>query len=156
MSRLVVHPAVVHRAGRATFPVADPVSRQAEQIPDAVRRRAYELSEQKGCVDGADPDDWLQAEREVLYVPQTEIRETAKSFSIRIPAPAFSAEDLEAIALPSGLLVRASTQVQFFYRPFDFSKPIGAEKVKATFNEGKLTIQAPQRVQSVTVQAAAA
>jgi hypothetical protein len=30
-----------------------------------VALRAYEIYESKGCVDGADLDDWLQAEREL-------------------------------------------------------------------------------------------
>ena len=32
---------------------------------DDVERRAYELFEQRGRVDGHDWDDWLQAEREI-------------------------------------------------------------------------------------------
>jgi hypothetical protein len=31
-----------------------------------IRRRAYELYEQRGCVPGHEDDDWLVAEREVL------------------------------------------------------------------------------------------
>ncbi len=29
-------------------------------------RRAYQLYEERGCVDGFDLQDWLQAEREIL------------------------------------------------------------------------------------------
>jgi hypothetical protein len=31
-----------------------------------IRRRAYELYEQRGCTPGHEDDDWLVAEREVL------------------------------------------------------------------------------------------
>ena len=31
-----------------------------------IRRRAYELYEQRGCVHGFEQEDWAQAEREVL------------------------------------------------------------------------------------------
>ena len=31
-----------------------------------LRRRAYQLYEARGCLDGFDLQDWLQAEREVL------------------------------------------------------------------------------------------
>lgn len=31
-----------------------------------IARRAYQLYEARGCVDGFDLQDWLQAEREVL------------------------------------------------------------------------------------------
>jgi hypothetical protein len=33
--------------------------------PDAVARRAYEIYERRGGRDGADLDDWLEAEREL-------------------------------------------------------------------------------------------
>jgi len=36
---------------------------------ERIRRRAYELYEQRGRVDGFALDDWLQAEAEVLKAP---------------------------------------------------------------------------------------
>jgi len=36
------------------------------EFEDEIRRRAYELYEQRGKVDGYALDDWLQAEAEVL------------------------------------------------------------------------------------------
>jgi hypothetical protein len=35
-------------------------------LEDEIRRRAYELYEQRGYISGHDHDDWLTAEREVL------------------------------------------------------------------------------------------
>ena len=32
---------------------------------DAIRRRAYEIYESRGCTDGSDVEDWLRAEREL-------------------------------------------------------------------------------------------
>ena len=37
-------------------------------IEQRIRRRAYELYEQRGRVDGLALDDWLQAEAEILGV----------------------------------------------------------------------------------------
>ena len=39
---------------------------QPNDIEEGIRRRAYELYEQRGRVDGFALDDWLQAEREIL------------------------------------------------------------------------------------------
>lgn len=36
----------------------------AEELQDRIRERAFELYEQRGCQDGRDLDDWLQAEAE--------------------------------------------------------------------------------------------
>lgn len=35
-------------------------------LEDEIRRRAYELYEQRGCTPGQDHSDWVEAEREVL------------------------------------------------------------------------------------------
>ncbi len=36
----------------------------AEELQDRIRERAFELYEQRGCQDGHELDDWLQAEAE--------------------------------------------------------------------------------------------
>ena len=36
------------------------------EAEDAIRRRAYEIYEQRGRADGFELDDWVQAETEVL------------------------------------------------------------------------------------------
>jgi Protein of unknown function (DUF2934) len=35
-------------------------------LEDEIRRRAYELFEERGCIAGDEHEDWLRAEREVL------------------------------------------------------------------------------------------
>jgi hypothetical protein len=46
-----------------------PISPQADQFPgqieEQIRKRAYELYEQRGGEDGHDLDDWLTAESEL-------------------------------------------------------------------------------------------
>ncbi len=39
---------------------------QPNDIEESIRRRAYQLYEQRGRLDGYALDDWLQAEREIL------------------------------------------------------------------------------------------
>jgi hypothetical protein len=34
-------------------------------LEEEIRRRAYELYEERGYVDGSEVEDWLQAEREI-------------------------------------------------------------------------------------------
>jgi Protein of unknown function (DUF2934) len=35
-------------------------------LESEIRRRAYELYEQRGCPEGTEKEDWLTAEREIL------------------------------------------------------------------------------------------
>jgi Protein of unknown function (DUF2934) len=53
------------------------VRKSASEIQDQIRRRAYELYEQRGSNDGQEVSDWLQAESEVAQkkaanVPRTD------------------------------------------------------------------------------------
>jgi hypothetical protein len=45
-----------------------PKPSQPSNIEERIRRRAYELYEQRGRVDGFALDDWLQGETEILGV----------------------------------------------------------------------------------------
>ncbi|HEU0007810.1 MAG TPA: DUF2934 domain-containing protein [Terriglobia bacterium] len=40
--------------------------RNLESLDDEIARRAYELYEARGFVDGFDVEDWLQAEQEIV------------------------------------------------------------------------------------------
>ena len=42
----------------------------AVELESEIRRRAYDLYERRGYVDGRAVQDWLEAEREVLASPQ--------------------------------------------------------------------------------------
>jgi DUF2934 family protein len=49
-------------------PIKPTTRQKPAQYEDEIRRRAYELYEQRGRVDGYELDDWLQAEAEVMSV----------------------------------------------------------------------------------------
>jgi HSP20 family molecular chaperone IbpA len=161
MPKLMVHQA--EEPGAATI---NPWFGEAGDVTEAIRRRAYELFEQRGCLPGGELDDWLRAEGEIVFVPQAEVKETAKSFSVKMAAPGFAADDIDVIALPQELRVEARTErrpvasetyePRFLCGRFDLTAPIRTEKVTARFDEGVLTMQAPNKVQAVPAQAAAA
>lgn len=45
---------------------------ESEPSYDAVAQRAYELFCERGCADGRDVDDWLQAEQELRTQQQSD------------------------------------------------------------------------------------
>ena len=44
---------------------------QTTELDERIRRRAYDLYEQRGRLDGHDVDDWLQAEAEMSQTSKT-------------------------------------------------------------------------------------
>ena len=57
------HPTTPRR--RATVTPSEKPLAPLEPSGDAIARRAYELYQARGCADGCDLDDWLQAEHEL-------------------------------------------------------------------------------------------
>lgn len=46
----------------------DPGARSGSPDPNEVARRAYEIYESRGRIDGYDVEDWMQAERELQSI----------------------------------------------------------------------------------------
>ena len=47
-----------------------PARNSRRDIEERIRRRAYEIYEHRGGIDGLDLDDWLQAETEIIGQPR--------------------------------------------------------------------------------------
>jgi len=51
-----------------------PVFQQLNALFDEIRRRAFSFFEERGAAPGRDLDDWLAAEREILWSAATRTR----------------------------------------------------------------------------------
>ena len=60
----------------ATSPAPNSISPM--DIEERIRRRAYEIYEQRDRIDGLDFDDWLQAETEILGANPQRKRKAAR------------------------------------------------------------------------------
>jgi hypothetical protein len=54
---------------------SDSSPQRRHPITEAIAKRAYELFLERGGENGHDLDDWLQAERELLDVPQSQVQD---------------------------------------------------------------------------------
>jgi hypothetical protein len=77
---------------------------------EAIRLRAYELYQARGCEHGHDQEDWLLAQAEILALSgKPEVREPALDLVPQVPAPPaappapFGMSEGEAEASPSGI-----------------------------------------------------
>ena len=50
------------------------------ELQEAIRQRAFGLFEERGTVHGNDMEDWLRAERELVWVPKAETMEDDKQY----------------------------------------------------------------------------
>ena len=138
-------------------PQAPSLIDKLETMAERVRERAYEISQSRGT-NGREIDDWLQAERDLIFKPDSDLIERDGKFEIRVAAPGFKAAETSVTATPGALIVSAKSShkheeknadVHFcefgartLYRRLDLPKPINVEKVTARLDDGVLRITA--------------
>jgi HSP20 family molecular chaperone IbpA len=76
----------------SVIPIHKERNNSRNHLSDAIARRAYELFEQTDRGDGQDVSHWLQAESELIAVPQ--IHESSSWYTINYPLRGFSADDV--------------------------------------------------------------
>src|ERR1017187_9479997 len=78
---------------------------EVESVTEQTKQKAFELFERRGRMIGSENDDWLTAERQLIFTPPSELVETDKSIEVRVVAPGFSAEQLKITILPDPIFV---------------------------------------------------
>jgi HSP20 family molecular chaperone IbpA len=81
----------------------------SDRANDAVARRAYSLFLADGAADGKDLEHWLKAESEILTrIP--DIRESGPSYTIAVPLPGFTPEEVDVNVDENAAIIVANKQ----------------------------------------------
>ena len=80
---------------------------EMEALAETIQEKAFSLFQSRGGGIGGDVDDWLRAERDVIWSPAVELTENDRDFRARIALPGFSEKDLKVTAAPGTLIVEA-------------------------------------------------
>jgi HSP20 family molecular chaperone IbpA len=130
---------------------------EMERAVEAIRRRAFDYFEGRGGVFGSDVDDWLRAERELIWSPGAEMTESDKEVTLRVQAPGLEARDIRVTATPESILIQAEVSheheesngkvcscdfAERLFRRFHLPHEIDVDKVTATLNKGTLQVAA--------------
>jgi HSP20 family protein len=142
-----------------------------ETIADSIRKRAFNMFENRKSEHGFDLDDWLQAERDVVWSPASELVEGKDDFQARVALAGFDAKDVQVTATPEALIIEAEKahthdaregDVRFcefsskkLLRRIDLPMAINVDKVTASLDNGMLQVNAPKAAQAKQVSAAA-
>jgi HSP20 family protein len=131
---------------------------EINKLHDRITKRAYELFDGNGHVLGKDVEDWLQAERELVWKPTIELEEKDNEIRLRIATPGIDPKDLDIEVTPEHILVKAETRHEHkedkgqvhvceftsgnLFRSVHLPKKIDPDKVKAEFKNGVLVLNA--------------
>jgi HSP20 family molecular chaperone IbpA len=76
-----------------------------DEVIENVRRRAYELFEQRGHRNGSDLDDWFRAEKEFLFPAKCMVKQEPDRYKVSVSIPGFTGKDLKVYTLGDRLVV---------------------------------------------------
>jgi len=124
----------------------------------SIAQRAFELFEANGGISGRELDDWLQAERELVWTPSIELKESHGQFFLRVAVPGVDPKNITIEATPEDVLLTAEFSEEKeektgdihtsefksgrLFRSIHMPKRIDVENVRAEFEHGMLTIKA--------------
>lgn len=147
------------------------LTQQVDALYEEIRRRAYRLFESNGGSHGHDRENWLEAERSLIFAPPAELTEEDDQFCIRMAVPGFESTHVRVSVLPRAIIVDgdstemnelASSKVLFtefsdrrLLRRFDLPQEVRAYTAKATLKDGILRITVRKAAQALQQSAAA-
>jgi HSP20 family protein len=131
---------------------------EINKLHDRIMKRAYELFDGNGHVFGGDIDDWLQAERELVWKPAIELKEMGNEIHLQIATPGVDPKDINIEVTPDDILVRAETRHEHkedkgevhmcefasgnLFRSVHLPRKINPDRVKAEYKDGMLSLTA--------------
>jgi HSP20 family molecular chaperone IbpA len=131
-----------------------------EHLNDAISRRAFELYEKEGRVDGQDLRHWLEAERQILYPVHIKLEDADSEFVVLADLPGFTASEIEVSVEPRRVIItgkRDSKEENMqgdavyveecsdeIFRTMDLPAEVNVLKVTAMLKDGVLTVQLPK------------
>lgn len=87
------------------FVEPEAIVNRMNEVYDAVARRAFELFEDDGRVDGRSLDHWFKAEAEMLHPAHVQIRESDDAVIVDAEVPGFDANELQLSLEPRRLII---------------------------------------------------
>jgi HSP20 family protein len=139
---------------RKTDTIFDEIDRLQQQIS----ARAYDLFCSREGFCGGAIDDWLQAERELVFTPPVELRQTNGRFEIVAALPGVDAKDVDVRVTPEDVLIKTAVthehksegetvhvcelESRKAFRSIHLPEKIDPDSVKAEYRDGLLRLTA--------------
>ncbi|HEX4997655.1 MAG TPA: Hsp20/alpha crystallin family protein [Terriglobia bacterium] len=131
---------------------------ELKKMEDRVMRRAYDIFRGNGFEFGRDLENWLAAERELVWKPAIELKEKDHHFEVTVAVAGMDPKDLKVDVTADDLLVRGEMKSEkmddkgtvhtsefgagSLFRAIRFPKKVDVNKVTAEVKNGLLTVTA--------------
>ena len=140
----------------ATLPIkkSESIFDELKKMQDSIMHRAYDIFEANGRSLGRDLENWLDAERQLVWRPAIELSETDHEFHLSIAVPGVDPKTIDIEVTEDYVLVKAEVHHEHksdkgkvhtcefesgsLFRSVRFPRKINTSKVKAEFKNGML------------------
>jgi hypothetical protein len=117
---------------------------EISQIFEDVTKRAYEIFLHRGgtSTSGLDLEDWLAAEKQLLWKPEVRLTERPTLFVIRLGTAQTNPADIKIFLTSDDLVVQTVENAGYprLFRAVHFSQPVNPLRVHAVYAKGRLNI----------------
>ena len=140
-----------------------------EHLNDAISRRAFELYEKEGRIDGQHLRHWLEAERAILRSVDMKLEDAEGEFVVLAELPGFTASDIEVSVEPQRVIISGKRELKEedkqgdavyveqrsdeIFRTIELPAEVNVLKVTALLKDGVLTVQLPKAAATKTALA---
>lgn len=136
------------------------LTEQVNNLYNRIARRAFEMFEGNGRLNGRDLADWLQAEVEFIHPLHIGISESSEAVTVRAEVPGFTLNELEVHVEPRRVIIagkreareESKTEKTIYsetcsdqvLRVLALPSAVEPEKVKTTLKDGVLELVMPK------------
>ncbi len=149
------------------FVEPEAVVNRMNEVYDAIARRAFEIFEGDGRVDGRALDHWFQAEAEMLHPAHVRIRESDDAITVDAEVPGFNANELQVSLEPRRLIISGKKQSKGdgkrdnvvysercsseLLRSVELPAEVNVSRAAATLNDGVLELNVAKASTAKTI-----
>jgi len=122
--------------------IADSIVEEIEEMYDHITKRAYEIFHERSGFSTLDLEDWLTAERELLFKPDVFIEETNYRITVTACIGKVRPMDVRLLVTPDAMVIQAkgSMAAKKIFRTVQFPRRIDVSKAEASYANGCLVL----------------
>jgi HSP20 family molecular chaperone IbpA len=124
--------------------IADTTVDAINDMYDQITQRAYEIFLARGGVGTLDIEDWLRAEQELLFKPETRVEQTDHGITVTIRIGQAIPTDLQVLITSDAMIIQAedASTNKTVFRSVEFPRRIDTNKAAAVYRNGCLILTA--------------
>jgi hypothetical protein len=130
----------------ATIPIqrGTTILDEVENVYDEITKRAYEKFLSHGGSGSIGIDEWLEAEREILFKPEAQLIEKRRHYIVRLDLPKLDPAHVRIFVTAEDLVVQSSGigSGSRIFKSLHFPQPINMRRVRSTWVRNRLVVVA--------------